>query len=49
MMLQQPQEEVEVSRKEFFYSKDKNWYEHRIKKLTESWFQMVQHDRLNFE
>ena len=37
------QEEVEASVKEFFTSKDKNWYLRGIKELSERWLQTVQH------
>ena len=43
------QEEVEVSRKEFFTSKNKNWYQFGIKELAEKHLQMVQHDGFYFE
>ena len=35
--------EVEASAREFFTSKDKNFYLHRIKELTERQLQTVQH------
>ena len=37
------QDEVEASAKEFFLSKDKNWYQHWIKELVESWFLTMQY------
>ena len=40
---------MEASVKEFFASKDKNWYQCRVQELAEKWFQMLQHDGLYFE
>ena len=43
------EKEVEVSVKEFFALKDKNWYQCGIEELAERWLQMVQHHSLYFE
>ena len=34
---------------EFLALKDKEWYQHRIKELTEKWFQTMQYDGRYFE
>ena len=42
-------EEVKTGVKEFFDSKDENWYCRGIEELSERWLQTVQHDGLYFE
>ena len=43
------EEEIEMDCREFFASKDENWYYNGLKQLSRRWIKCIEHDGLYFD